>query len=589
MIVYKTLTNNRLKWQSLLPDVTTYQEVFDTASQLTPLPFAVIQPRLENALALFCNPQSPLRFMLIKAQEIQEHLALIANAVQQLRPYNTVSQDIHYVINSTKISVESNSHGYETFLNKSKCVFQEWVEPEQLFGCVRCHNYKISLHPGLVHQANGGVLMLSVHALLTQPLLWLRLKQMIIQRKFYWISLDETRPLPIAIPPIPLELRLIIVGDLYGLASFSDLEPELSEQAIYGEYEDILQLKEIHDMSKWCGYVNSIIVDKKLPALSTDAWPLLIMHAVRYSGDQNMLPLSALWIHQQLTEATLYTKEKVITANAITSAMNAREWREGYLVERMQYEIEIGHILIETEGEKIGQINGLSVLDYLGYPRSLGEPSRISCVVYLGDGELTDVERKAELGGNLHAKSMMIMQAFLISELKLEHPFPFSASIVFEQSYGEIDGDSASLAELCALMSALSQKPIKQQIAVTGSIDQFGNVQPIGGINEKVEGFFKICLHRGLTGNQGVIFPSNNASNLCLRQEVVNAVREGQFHLWSVNSVAEALVLLTEYTYSDAQQPNLLSAIRDRIEKVNSQERRCWPWLFRWLSYFNLT
>lgn len=152
----------------------------------------------------------------------------------------------------------------------------------------------------------------------------------------------------------------------------------------------------------------------------------------------------------------------------------------------MQDEIELGQIFIETDGEVIGQINGLSVLEYPGHPRAFGEPSRISCVVHTGDGEFTDVERKAELGGNLHAKGMMIMQAFLISELELDMPLLLGIDC-FEQSYGEVDGDSASLAELCALVSALAMQPINQQIAVTGSVDQFGNVQPIGGANEKLK------------------------------------------------------------------------------------------------------
>ncbi|MDQ2195089.1 S16 family serine protease, partial [Vibrio sp. A14(2019)] len=169
-------------------------------------------------------------------------------------------------------------------------------------------------------------------------------------------------------------------------------------------------------------------------------------------------------------------------------------------------------------------INGLSVLEYPGHPRAFGEPARISCVAHIGDGEFVDVERKAELGGNLHAKGMMIMQAFLNAELELDQPMPLSASIVFEQSYGEVDGDSASLAELCALISALSQQPINQQIAVTGSVDQFGHVQPIGGVNEKIEGFFEVCQRRGLTGTQGVILPSTNVRHLCLHPSVIDAV-----------------------------------------------------------------
>ncbi|WP_197091754.1 AAA family ATPase [Serratia oryzae] len=580
------MTNNRLEWQSLLPAATPYQAIFDSASQLAPATFSAIQPRLDNALTLFLHPLSQPRFMLLKAQETREYLALVAQAVEKLQPQSTIKGS-HYVVDASKISVESAVRGDEPFAAGGACVYQDWIEPEQLFGCVRIHNGEITLQPGLIHQANGGVLILSVRALLAQPLLWLRLKQMILQRQFQWFTPDETRPLPVTIPSMPLELRLIVVGDRHGLADFHDIEPELCEQAIYGEYEDDLQLTEADDMVQWCSYINAVIAEQQLPPLAADAWQPLMVQAVRYTGDQGNLPLSPLWVSQQLSEAALYAEGEQISAKALEAALNAREWRESYLAERMQDEIELGQILIETEGEVIGQINGLSVLDYPGHPRSFGEPSRISCVVHLGDGEFTDVERKAELGGNLHAKGMMIMQAFLISELDLDQQLPFSASIVFEQSYGEVDGDSASLAELCALVSALSQQPITQQIAVTGSVDQFGNVQPIGGVNEKIEGFFEVCLRRGLTGKQGVILPASNVRNLCLRQDVIDAVREEQFHLWAVDSVAEALPLLTGYPYADEQQPSLLAAIQERIAQVNPQERRQWPWPLRWLNWFN--
>ncbi|WP_071823823.1 Lon protease family protein [Serratia sp. FGI94] len=580
------MTNNRLEWQSLLPAVAPYQAIFDSAAQLAPVTFAALQPRLDNALTLFCHPRSQPRFMLLKAQENREYLALIANAVTQRQPQQPGCTGSHYTVHNGQVQVEPASQGDEPFAAAGACIFQEWVEPEQLFGCVRQLQGNVTLAPGLIHRANGGVLILSARTLLAQPLMWLRLKQMIEQRQFQWFSPDETRPLPVTIPPMPLELRLIVVGDRLGLADFHEMEPEISELAMYGEYEEELQLADDEDMALWCGHVNTLAAERQLPALAADAWPPLLTQAVRYSGDRASLPLSPTWLGQQLSEASLYAEEGQITAKALDAALTTRQWREGYLTERMQDDIELGQILIQTEGEVVGQINGLSVLDYPGHPGSVGEPSRISCVVHLGDGEFTDVERKAELGGNLHAKGMMIMQAFLISELELDQQLPFSASMVFEQSYGEVDGDSATLAELCVLISALSQQPINQQIAVTGSVDQFGNVQPIGGVNEKIEGFFEVCQRRGLTGQQGVILPATNVRHLCLRQDVVDAVREGQFHLWAVDSVAETLPLLTGCLYTDEQQPNLLSAIQERIAQVNPQERQR-PWCLRWLNWFN--
>jgi Lon-like ATP-dependent protease len=265
-----------------------------------------------------------------------------------------------------------------------------------------------------------------------------------------------------------------------------------------------------------------------------------------------------------------------------------REWREGFLAERMQDEILLEQILIETEGEQIGQINALSVIEFPGHPRAFGEPSRISCVVHVGDGEFNDVERKAELGGNIHAKGMMIMQAFLMAELELEQQLPFSASLTFEQSYSEVDGDSASMAELCALMSALAGVPINQSLAITGSVDQFGRSQPVGGLNEKIEGFFAICHQRELTGKQGVIIPSANVRHLSLHQELLDAVQAQQFFIWAVDDVRDALPLLTGLPWEAEGQNNLKQLIQERIAQATQQDaRHRFPWPLRWLNWFN--
>ncbi|GAB2942858.1 AAA family ATPase [Hafnia psychrotolerans] len=583
------MTNNRLDWQLLLPDTAPYEATFATAAELAPVDFAVIQPRLENGLTLFCHPLSRTRFMTIKALESREYLSRITDVVKQILPEQKDVVGSRYIISGSQITLEPAQSVDDTFAAKLSCHFQEWIESEQLFGCVRLYKDQIQLEPGLIHQLNGGVLILSVRSLLAQPLMWLRLKQMISNGWYHWTSPDESRPLPVSIPPMALDIRLILVGDRISLGEFNEMESELLESAVYGEFEADLPLTEPSDMGIWCGYINTLADELDIPRLAADAWPALLRLAIRYSTDQGSLTLCPAWLSAQLTEAALYNEDELLSLKAFEAAINARAWRESYLQERMQDEIELGQIRIETEGEVIGQINGLSVLEYPGHPRAFGEPSRISCVVHAGDGEFTDVERKAELGGNLHAKGMMIMQAFLISELELDQPLPFSASIVFEQSYGEVDGDSASLAELCALVSALSLQPINQQIAVTGSVDQFGNVQPIGGVNEKIEGFFEVCQRRGLTGKQGVILPTSNVRNLCLHPQVLDAVREGQFHLWAVDNAAEALPILTGLIYSYEEQaeevrPSLLGLILERIALALPHERRRYPWPLRWLN-----
>lgn len=580
-----TLSNYRLDWQSLLPDTTPYQSVFSAAAQQPALTFSEYQPRLENSLAHFCHPQSPSPFMILKAEETYEYLAILHRATGELLPELTL-RGSQYHIDGMHVSIMPADNPQANFSATTTSLFADWYEGEQLFGTVRQSNGKITLEPGMVHKANGGVLILSLRTMLAQPLLWLRLKQIVLGRKFKWFSPDDNKPLPVHIPDMPIDLKVILVSDREGLADFQDMEPDLCFNSIYGEFEADMSLVDTEDMQRWCSLVTTIANEYQLPPIAEDAWPILVHTAIRAIGDQGTLPLSPTLIARTLREAALHSNE-VIDAQALNETLASRRWREGYLAERMHDEIELGQILIETEGEVIGQINGLSVLEYPGHPLMFGEPSRITCAVHLGDGEFTDVERKAELGGNLHAKGMMIMQAFLISELDLEQQLPFSASIVFEQSYGEVDGDSASLAELCALVSALSLAPINQQIAVTGSVDQFGHVQPIGGVNEKIEGFFEACQRRGLTGSQGVIIPATNARHLCLSTEVIDAVKAGTFHLWAVENAEDALPILTGVVYRSETGPSLIGAIQDRIAAISPMDKRQLPWPLRWLNWFN--
>ncbi|MFB6434608.1 MAG: AAA family ATPase [Candidatus Malihini olakiniferum] len=575
------MINNQLAWQHLLPDHTPYQSLFDRADKLESLDFSALQPRLVDSLKVFCHQLSPSPFMLVKAEETNDYLVLIAGAVRTLCQNASARYGSRYIIENDRIDIQPAVQFSDNFAAKQACEFKAWIEAEQLFGCVRYYQERISLEDGLLHRINGGILILTALTLLAQPLLWLRLKQIIEEGQYHWLSPDERRPLPISIPPVPMNIRLIVVGDRKSLSDLYDIEPDMSNLAIYGEFESELLLINEDDMTRWCSYINALCTANHLPSLTADAWPSLLQVAVRYSGDQDSLPLCPQWLTHQLKHIAIYVQEDYITAKTIADAIAAQRWREGYLAERIHDEIELGQIVIETEGEVIGQVNGLSVLKYPGHPVAFGEPTRISCVVYPGESEFTDVDRKTELAGNIHAKGMMIMQAFLISELDLKQQLPFSASLVFEQSYSEVDGDSASLAGLCASISALSQQPINQQIAITGSVDQFGRVQPIGGVNEKIEGFFEICQRRELTGNQGVIIPAANLRHLSLNLDVVESVRSGQFHIIPVKTVQEAITLLTNMAYDYEQQPNLLGLIKDRISQFSLQERRLFSWFFR--------
>lgn len=583
------MTITKLAWRDLVPDSESYQEIFAQthATDENDTLLSDTQPRLQFALEQLIQPWTSSSFMLTKAPEEQEYLTLLSDAVRALQTDAGQLTGGHYDVSGHTIHYRAAQNAQDNFATVTQVVSADWVEAEQLFGCLRQYNGDITLQSGLVHQANGGVLIISLRTLLAQPLLWMRLKAIVSRERFDWVAFDESRPLPVSVPSMPLKLKVILVGERESLADFQEMEPELAEQAIYSEFEDNLQIADAEAMTLWCQWVTRIASRDNLPPPAPDAWPVLIREAVRYTGEQNTLPLCPLWIARQFKEAAPLCEDDTCSAEALSLMLARREWREGFLAERMQDEILQEQILIETEGERVGQINALSVIEFPGHPRAFGEPSRISCVVHIGDGEFNDIERKAELGGNIHAKGMMIMQAFLMSELQLEQQIPFSASLTFEQSYSEVDGDSASMAELCALISALANVPVNQNIAITGSVDQFGRAQPVGGLNEKIEGFFAICEQRELNGKQGVIIPAANVRHLSLKSELLQAVKEEKFTIWAVDDVTDALPLLLNLVWDGEGQTTLMQTIQERIAQATQQEgRHRFPWPLRWLNAF---
>lgn len=576
------MKNNELEWQALRPDYASYQTFFQTASQLPASLLREVQPRLYESLQ-WLNNAEPGQFMLLKADDSSAYFDMLTDTLTQaeIKTYPVIGA---YQAESNKIYWQENVQG--TFSSSESITCCQWIEPEQLFGSFYHHKDNVTVSPGLLHKVNGGILVLSIKSLLAQPLMWFRLKKMVESQRFEWLIWNDNQSLPLPIESMPLNLRVILVGDRLSLEELEFMEPELSSTALYGEYEYDMYLEDEKALSQWCSFVNALCQKYRLPSLSADAWEVLLTQAARQHEDQLILSLDLEWILRQLRYAIRFNHDAYLNADALKKAEENRLWRHSYLLERSRDEILQDQVMIQTEGEAVGQINGLSVLDYPGYPDLIGEPTRITCVAHIGDGEFTDVERKAELGGNLHAKGMMIMQAYLNSELRLDQPQPFSTSIVFEQSYGEVDGDSA-FAELCALISTLALQPIDQQIAVTGAVDQFGQVQPIGGVNQKIEGFFDICQQRGLTGSQGVIIPLANIRHLVLNESVQQAVKEEKFHIWPVTHVAEAITLLTRQPYYEEQcepeqsDAHLLAVIHDRITLANNQDRPKLPWFLR--------
>lgn len=575
------MTIKQLNWQDTQPNVEHIQKLLQDSTLEADL--LTLQPRFRSALSLLCptvrKAYQP-KFLLLKAPESQLVFSLLQQAVKSvLTSYGT---GFAYHINENKITLTPAKSKQDNFAAIDNCLYSSWVDNENLFGCVRQpENNTFKLESGLVHDANGGVLILGLRTLLSQPALWGRLKKMVTRGEYEWFSTDDANPLPISIPSMPLDLRIILVGDRLSMAEMQDDDPEFFDTSLYAEYENDLHLKSDQDIQNWAAYLRFLANDQQLPKIDNTAFAELVKTGSAYTEDQHYLPLSPDWLNTQLINAAQVAENQIDSA-AIKRAIAQKQWRESYLIERFRESIFTNQVTINTKDQIIGQINGLSVVEYPGYPRPIGEPTRLSCLIHYGDGEFIDIERKNELAGNIHSKGMMIMQAFITSEFAITHQLPFSTSLVFEQSYNEVDGDSASLAGLCVLISALSGQPIDQQLAVTGSVDQFGHVQAIGGVNEKIAGFFAVCQHQGLTGQQGVIIPSANQRHLCLNDEIIEAIKNQQFSIWTVDNVGEALNLLTGIAYRDESGISLYRLIQARIQMMMSSEKRPTSWFNKW-------
>nr|WP_231517343.1 Lon protease family protein [Candidatus Erwinia haradaeae] len=580
-----------LKWNILQTSIERFQHLFLKNLIVDTDYFRIVQARLYNGLDLLSKTMALEPIMLIKSPESSIYFTFLQKILLAMQEKTANKTKIlyggRYEINEHTVDWYPAKTIQDNFATYGGVHQSDWIEHNNLFGCVHIYKNQVSLSPGLVHHANGGFLILSLRAILEQPLMWLRLKKILTCKKYEWYSSDHSAPLPLDIPSMPMSFRLLLMGGQEALEDFKNLEFELTNVSLYGEFEDTIELSDDIAFMNWRMWVQSVADAMGCPPTDYNFWPALVHEGIRWTGDQGLLPLNLDWIRYQLQEALLYCTDGLMKGNNLKKAIKMRAWREGLILEKILNNIEQNQIQIDTKGEVIGQINALSVIEFPGHPGAFGTPVRVSCVVHIGDGEFIDVERKVDLGGSIHSKGLMIMQSWLLSTLKLEQNIPFSASLVFEQSYSELDGDSASLAALCALISALSLTPINQKIAVTGSIDQLGSVQSIGGINEKIEGFFQICNQRILDGCQGVIIPSSNIRHLSLHQDVMKAIKNGTFSLWAVSNVDEALLLLTGVPWKNKLGPSLLCFIKERIAKINSQDIRRRTGPLRWFNWIS--
>ena len=405
------------------------------------------------------------------------------------------------------------------------------------------------IKPGALHKANGGYLILDARKVLLQPRAWETLKRTLQAREIRIESLEKAlsliSTLPLEPESIPLNVRVILLGDRLLYYLLDALDPEFRDLfKIAADFEEAIPRNpESHRL--YARLLATLARKEKLLPLHRDAVIRVVEHGAREAEDALKMTAHLRSVADLLKEADHQARRsgrEMIARDDVQAAIDAKIHRSSRLRERIQEMIERDVLLIDTEGAQVGQINGLSVIS-LGDFR-FGRPARITATARLGDGKVIDIERETELGGAIHSKGVMILSNFLAARYARVQPLALAASLVFEQSYGPVEGDSASLAELCALLSALADLPLRQDLAVTGSVSQHGRVQPIGGVNEKIEGFFDICRRKGLTGTQGVIIPRANVQNLMLRQDVVDAAREGKFRVYAVERVDQALELL---------------------------------------------
>ncbi len=422
------------------------------------------------------------------------------------------------------------------------------IEKEAQFGVLTTDFTMI--RGGSLHNANGGYLVLPVVELLKNFFSWDSLKMAIMDKKIVieeageklgFITTKGLKP-----EPIPLNLKIVLIGNPIYYYLLYSLDEDFKKLFKIKADFDIEMDKNIENIKKYASFICTFCKKENLKHMEADAVAKIIDYGSRLAENKNKLTCRFSDISDLIFEANYYAQNdnsKYILSSHVLKALEEKVYRSSLIAEKIKNLISDGTILIDTDGEKVGQVNGLSVIDLGDY--SFGRPSRVTASIGLGKDGIIDIERETKLGGPIHTKGVLILGGYLTEKFSRTKPLTLSARIVFEQSYSGVEGDSASSAELYALLSALSGVPIKQNFAVTGSINQKGQIQAIGGVNEKIEGFFEICKISGLNGNQGVIIPASNVKNLMLKDEVIEAVKNKKFLIYAVENVDEGIEILT--------------------------------------------
>ncbi|MDG6773162.1 AAA family ATPase [Thiomicrorhabdus sp. ZW0627] len=472
-------------------------------------------------------------------------------------------------------------------LDSAPVIYEQNASMPKLFGyainsaaasAVDTLSLAMSHQAGLLQQAHGGFLILGIQSVLKDPDIWSHLKAALMSKKITFEIPSSRNVVPYHLPDFPLNVTLVLAGQSAHFYALQEIDPEFGRLfKVQVEFEVELERTAEHEVTLARQLAYEVGLWEDLP-IDVTAYECLIEYASRMAEDANRLYTNKAILRDVLAEANAYARangEMQVTRKTIEETILQRDFHTGLMEDYYHRAIIEQQVLISLKGEHVGQVNGLTVLT-VG-KLSFGQPVRITAQASAGDEGVVDIEREVEMAGPIHSKGMLILSGYLRGRYMKQRSLGFSASIVMEQSYNGVEGDSASSAELLALISSIAHVPMRQDLAITGSINQFGEIQPIGGVNEKIEGFFKVCEARGLTGTQGVIVPEANAAHLMLSSKVRNAVEEGQFHVYTMSHIDDALGLLTglavgsENDDGDFPEGSVNAKVVAALEKMNEK------------------
>ena len=458
------------------------------------------------------------------------------------------------------------------------------VEYENRMGVMSTNFTKIK--PGFLHYANGGYIIIQAKDILTQSFAWEGLKRALLNHKLQIENIGEHAGLitttSLNPDPIPLDVKVILIGNLEIYQLLYHYDEDFRKLFKIKADFDVEMDYNLENMTRLASFIHTHCNEHDLLHFDRKAVAKIVEYSTRLAGHQEKLSTRFNQLVEIIYEADTWAKmegDDLVREKHVEKAIKERDYRNNLYEEKIQESIDEGTILIDTEGKKIGQVNGLAVYNLGQY--SFGKPARITATTFVGRNGIINIERESNMSGKIHNKGVFILGGYLGQKFAQEHPLALTAHIAFEQSYGGVDGDSASSTELYALLSSLAEVPIDQGIAVTGSINQKGEIQPIGGVNEKVEGFYEVCKSKGLTGEQGVIIPHQNVKNLMLKDEVVEAVKEGKFHIYAIKTVEEGIEILTgipagkQDEYGVYEENTVFRKVADKLKRfINLSKKR---------------